>query len=137
MKVVLVTGAAGGIGNALVRVFSDAGYGVIATDLVPHPTDLPCEHYVACDLRRTVEDESFAGGVFSDIRKALDGRPLAALINNAAIQLLAPADTLSRVDWQATLHINLLAPFVWAQAFLPELRSDEHTSELQSLMRIS
>src|SRR3546814_19462308 len=82
MKVVLVTGAAGGIGNALVRVFSDAGYGVIATDLVPHPTDLPCEHYVACDLRRTVEDESFAGGVFSDIRKALDGRPLAALIRS-------------------------------------------------------
>src|SRR3546814_5060522 len=106
MKVVLVTGAAGGIGNALVRVFSDAGYGVIATDLVPHPTDLPCEHYVACDLRRTVEDESFAGGVFSDIRKALDGRPLAALINNAAIHLLAPEDTLSREDctppWTST-----------------------------------
>src|SRR3546814_12120545 len=101
MKVVLVTGAAGGIGNALVRVFSDAGYGVIATDLVTHPTDLPCEHYVACDLRRTVEDESFAGGVFSDIRKALDGRPLAALINHSAIQPLAPVDNPSTEDWQA------------------------------------
>lgn len=123
MKAVLITGAAGGIGSALVRVFSDAGYGVIGTDVVPRPADLPCEHYLACDLRRTVEDESFAGEVFSGIRKALDGSPLAALINNAATQLLGPADTLSRKDWRATLDVNLLAPFFWAQAFLPELEA--------------
>ncbi|MFC3714806.1 SDR family NAD(P)-dependent oxidoreductase [Luteimonas soli] len=123
MKAVLITGAAGGIGSALVRVFSDAGYGVIATDLAARPADLPCEHYFACDLRRTVEDESFASEVFSGMRKVLDGRPLAALINNAAIQLLGPADTLSREDWRATLDVNLLAPFLWAQAFLPELEA--------------
>src|SRR3546814_5594356 len=78
-------------------------YEMRISDLSSDVCSSDLEHYVACDLRRTVEDESFAGGVFSDIRKALDGRPLAALINNAAIQLLAPADTLSREDWQATL----------------------------------
>src|SRR3546814_19720201 len=82
MKAVLITGAAGGIGQALVRVFSGAGYTVIGTDLVASPPDLPCEYYIACDLRRTVVDEAYAKEAFSSIRQALDGRPLAALIRS-------------------------------------------------------
>lgn len=123
MKSVLVTGAAGGIGQALVRAFAEAGYAVVATDRVDAPAELPCEHYIACDLRKTVANESYAEEIFSGIRRVLDGRPLAALINNAAVQILGPADTLSREDWRATLDVNLLAPFIWAQAFLPELES--------------
>jgi NAD(P)-dependent dehydrogenase (short-subunit alcohol dehydrogenase family) len=46
---------------------------------------------------------------------------LSVLINNAAIQILASTDTLSRADWRKTLDVNLLAPFFWTQVFLPEL----------------
>src|SRR3546814_935279 len=127
MKAVLITGAAGGIGQALVRVFSGAGYTVIGTDLVASPPDLPCEYYIACDLRRTVADEAYAKEAFSSIRQALDGRPLAALINNAAVQILGSADALSRENWRSTLDVNLLAPFLWAQAFLPELEAVQGT----------
>src|SRR3546814_1700694 len=35
------------------------------------------------------------------------------------------------------VHISGLWPFVGAAEFLEQLRSEEHTSELQSLMRIS
>src|SRR3546814_3266313 len=93
-KAGLITGAAGGMGQALVRVFSGAGYTVIGTDLVASPPDLPCEYDIACDLRRTVADEAYAKEAFSSIRQALDGRPLAALINNAAVQILESADAL-------------------------------------------
>jgi NAD(P)-dependent dehydrogenase (short-subunit alcohol dehydrogenase family) len=48
---------------------------------------------------------------------------LAGLVNNAALQVLGPAEQLTREDWRATLDVNLLAPFLWAQALLPELEA--------------
>lgn len=123
MKCVVITGAAGGIGQALVRAFAEAGHAVIGTDMVDCTDGLPCEHFIACDLQRTVEDEAYAADVFTRIREALDGRPLTGLINNAAVQILGPVENLDRKAWRTTLDVNLLAPFLWAQALLPELEA--------------
>jgi NAD(P)-dependent dehydrogenase (short-subunit alcohol dehydrogenase family) len=117
----VVTGAAGGIGRAIVREFNAAGYEVIATDRVPKPPDLPCSLYLHADLARTVDDEGYAAELFARIRDHLAGHGLAALINNAAVQILGGADSLTRADWRQTLDVNLLAPFLWTQALLPEL----------------
>jgi NAD(P)-dependent dehydrogenase (short-subunit alcohol dehydrogenase family) len=120
---VLITGASGGIGCALVKTFSETGYAVIATDIVAPQEDLPFTHFVASDLRRTVEDEVYAAATFADIRRCLNGRPLKAFISNAATQILGDVEHLSRLDWRKTMDINLLAPFFWTQAFLPELEA--------------
>ena len=123
MKTVMFTGAAAVIGRALVRAFSDAGYRVLATDRVELATDLACSAYVACDLQRTVADPAYAGQTFARIRELLRGDPLATLVNNAAVQVLGPVESLSREDWRSTLDVNLVAPFLWAQALLPELEA--------------
>lgn len=120
-KTVLVTGAAGGIGRALVLSFRDAGYRVVATDLPEVPSGLPCARYVAADLARFAVDESYADGVLTALRVAMEGAPLDILVNNAAIQILGGADSLSRQDWQTSLNVNLLAPFLLCQALLSEL----------------
>jgi NAD(P)-dependent dehydrogenase (short-subunit alcohol dehydrogenase family) len=120
---VLITGAAGGIGQALVRSFSDGGYDVVATDREPAPADLRCLHYLECDLQAMVEDGQYAAGMIARIRDSLGGRPLQALINNAAVQILAPVEELDRSAWQATLCVNLLAPVFLTQALLPELET--------------
>jgi NAD(P)-dependent dehydrogenase (short-subunit alcohol dehydrogenase family) len=120
---VLITGASGGIGRALVKTFSEAGYVVIATDIVAPQEDPPFTHFVPSDLRRTVEDEVYAAETFADIRRCLNGRPLKALVNNAAIQILGDVEHLSREDWRKTMDVNLLAPFFWTQAFVPELEA--------------
>jgi NAD(P)-dependent dehydrogenase (short-subunit alcohol dehydrogenase family) len=120
---VLITGASGGIGRALVNTFSKAGYAVIATDIGAPQEDLPFTHFVASDLGRTVEDEVYAAATFADIRRCLNGRPLNALICNAATQILGDVEHLSRSDWRKTMDVNLLAPFLWTQAFLPELEA--------------
>lgn len=120
---VVVTGAAGGIGQALVRCFAEAGYSVIATDRCAIPEDLPCRHFVQADLQRTTAESDYAETIFTQIREHLGGRPLKALVNNAAVQVLGPVDKLSREDWRATLDVNLLAPFFWTQTFLPELEA--------------
>src|SRR5690606_12484407 len=79
--------------------------------------------FIPCDLQETVADEALAAGIFARIREALDGRPLAALVNNAAVQALGSTDALDRAAWRATLDVNVLAPFLWTQALLPELEA--------------
>lgn len=123
MGFVIVTGAAGGIGQALTHAFTDAGHSVIGVDQVEKPQNLSVAHYVQCDLARTVEEPGYAEQIFSTIRIALDGQPLDALINNAAVQILGKVEDLHRAAWRQTLDVNLVAPFLWAQAFLPELEA--------------
>src|SRR3546814_6072535 len=91
---IIVTGAAGGIGQALVRGFSEAGYDVIATDRCAAPDDLPYRYFVQADLQRTVAEPDYAEVIFTQIRAHLGDRPLQALINNAAEQILGAADKL-------------------------------------------
>ena len=118
---VIITGANGGIGQALVSIFSQAGYGVIATSASPKREGLPCKHFIQVDLQRSVQDEGYAAQVFSEIRQALDGQLLKGLINNAAVQILGSVEELDRQAWQQTLDVNLLAPFFWTQELLLEL----------------
>lgn len=130
VKACLITGAAGGIGRALARTFSDAGYHVIATDIVELPGEIACASYIPGDLVKFVRDQRYAEGMVQEVRAAISGKHLRVLINNAAVQILGGVDHLSRPDWQTTLDVNLLAPFFLAQAFLPELEapSDEGAS---------
>lgn len=121
----LITGANGGIGQALVKAFNEAGYRVIATDIAPPAAELAGVDFVVADLQQTAEDEAYAGQVFTEIRRCLSGQPLKALINNAAVQILGNTEKLTRQDWRKTLDVNLLAPFFWIQAFLPEMETAE------------
>lgn len=130
----IITGAAGGIGQALVTEFTNSGYRVIATDIVEQPKDLNCDFYIQVDLAKTVEDEAYANEVFKKINATLDGQSLNVLINNAAIQILGSVDNLSREDWHRTLNTNLLAPFIWTQAFLPEL--EKHNGNVVNISSI-
>lgn len=120
---VLVTGATGGIGQALTQAFQDEGYQVISTDLGPRPSQFHCARYIQADLNRVAEDDAAAQHLLSNIRAALKGQGLAALINNAAIQALGATDTISRADWQNSLNVNLTTPFLLTQALLPELEA--------------
>jgi len=119
-KTAIITGAAGGIGRAMVRIFGEAGYRVLATDLMDKPLDLNCEVYVPADLALYATDESYARKIDTVFRNQIDCR-LDVLINNAAIQILGCTDSLTRQDWQTTLSVNTLAPFLLAQSLLPLL----------------
>lgn len=118
----LVTGANGGIGQALCKTFTEEGYDVIATDVHEKPAEsLTFSQYVSIDLNKLVENEAYATDRTNQIKSFLPNGELHALINNAAIQILGGVDSLTRTDWNQTLNINLQAPFLLAQAFIDEL----------------
>ncbi len=125
MRYCLITGSTGGIGLALAGAYSDAGYKVIATDISGQTAMLRCDYYVQADLNRVVNDEIYAQQIFFKIRQCLTDGGLKALVNNAAIQIIGAAESLTRDDWQQTLNVNLLAPFLFAQAFLPDLEREK------------
>jgi NAD(P)-dependent dehydrogenase (short-subunit alcohol dehydrogenase family) len=123
---VLISGAAGGIGAALVDHLSGQGWRVLATD---HPAVCPApEAYAGNHARWLPADLSLlASGGASLEAFALQvvdltrGAPLTAVVHNAALQRLGPFTDLTAADWQATLAINLLAPVAISRRLLGEL----------------
>lgn len=121
-KSVLVTGAAGGIGRALAEAYAQAGWRVIATDL-SETTSSKAHHFIPVDLAAVATNDVALAEFAGRVRAALDGAPLNALVNNAAVQRLGSVGAVAHDDWQRTIDVNLTAPFRLAQALLDELRA--------------
>lgn len=119
--VAIVTGAAGTIGAAICNAFAAAGHAIIAID-IRHPDRLDANTtFVEIDLDSYCRDAAYRDAAGSRLRDAIAGKNVAALINNAAVQILGPADALTAADWNSTLNVNLLAPFLLTQMLLDEL----------------
>lgn len=122
-RAAIITGAAGGIGRALCQAFSEAGYYVIASDREAPGKAVQDFAYVPADLDRFCADAHAREDALMRIRDALTARELAVLINNAALQIVKPAEHLTAEDWSRTFNVNLVAPFLLTQALLPELEA--------------
>ena len=115
-RVVIVTGAAGGIGRALVEIFAGDGDTVVAVDLpgtgvAELAQGLGDGHLgVECDVSR----ESEVLALYRRIDDAF-GR-LDALVNNAAMGPTMTPTVDTSVDlFRKTLSVNLIGPFVMAR----------------------
>jgi NAD(P)-dependent dehydrogenase (short-subunit alcohol dehydrogenase family) len=121
VSAVLITGALGGIGQALCAEFRAASWRVIATDVVVGKCE--CDVFLPLDLRVFKADARLRASFATEVRGALAGEPLQALINNAAVQRLGSTADVTMEDWEATMDVNVTAPFLLTQLFLPELES--------------
>ena len=121
-KFVLITGACGGIGSELVSGFTNAGYKVIATDVVTPPGGTH-HYFVHADLEKIASGSTEElDKLLKNIEQLLDGHGLVALINNAAAQVVKPCLELTLQDWHQTLSINTIAPFWLTQQLFPLLQ---------------
>ncbi len=116
---VLVTGAAGGIGQSICEVFYEAGYKVIGVDRIA-VSDRAYE-MLQFDISTLAEGGQEVTAFCSRVEEICEGR-LNALINNAAVQIVKPIEQITPADWDQTLKTNLLAPFWLVQRFLGLLR---------------
>lgn len=115
-NVVLITGVAGGIGSATARVFHEAGWRVVGTDLRA-VSDLPeWLHFVHNDI----SDPDSLEGIFTEIQ-AKDGR-LDAVVNNAAFQVCKPIVETTAEEWDQVMAANVRSVFLAARYAYPMLR---------------
>lgn len=117
----LITGANGGIGEALCDAFADAGYRVIATDLAGHGTGR-CA-YIPLDLSALPRNSFLQQDFLHRVTTALEDSPLRVCVNNAATQILAHLDQVADDDFQRTFDVNVFAPLVLARLLRPRLET--------------
>jgi D-threitol dehydrogenase (NAD+) len=114
-KVAVVTGAASGIGAAIVDAFASKGAHIVLLDVnqeAAHKKAQTLSNAVAisCDVTKPDSiDAAVAGAI------AAMGR-IDILVNSAGIVDLAPCEDLTLASWQRTLDINLTGSFLMAQA---------------------
>jgi NAD(P)-dependent dehydrogenase (short-subunit alcohol dehydrogenase family) len=106
-RVIVVTGAGGGIGRGVATRLSQAGAEVVAHTR-SSPVDLTDRDggpipVVAADLT-TVDGPADLVAATLELRGRIDG-----LVNNAAIQTLAPLADLADADWRAMIDTDLTA----------------------------
>jgi NAD(P)-dependent dehydrogenase (short-subunit alcohol dehydrogenase family) len=109
-KIVLVTGAAGAIGAAVVAAIRAAGGKAIATDLDERGADAPLD----------VTAEANWQGVTDDIEQT-HGR-LDGLVNAAGIAVVGSVEKLDFATWRRVLSVNLDGAFLGCKYAFPLLR---------------
>ncbi|NPA92915.1 MAG: SDR family oxidoreductase [Chloroflexi bacterium] len=131
-RTVLITGAAGGIGRAIVARFVEAGWEVIGWDKAPQPADFPAQaHYQQVNLADPAAIET-AG------KKVRAAHPkLHAVVNNAALQIAKPLLETSVEEWDAVHAVNLRAAFLVSKTLFPALRAAGEAGEGAAVVHVS
>jgi glucose 1-dehydrogenase len=113
-RTVLITGAAGGIGRATVRVFSQSGWRVIAVDRAPFADPFPKDSLF---IQADISDPKDLEEIFNQAKAFTQG--LDALVNNAAVQISKPLLETSVEEWDAVMASNLRSVFLGAKLAHP------------------
>lgn len=119
----IITGAAGGIGQALIAAFEGVGWHVVSTDIVP----MERASHVVGDLQVLSDPTCSAARLFLQALASQTRGSAKAIVANAAYQCVKPMETVVPEDWQRTLAVNVLSPFWLTHAFLAELERNAGT----------
>ena len=121
-KNILVTGAAGGIGRAICQALTAAGARVVATDLVADGAGIECTRYVQHDVSSAEAWAAVAESVASTEAR------LDALVNNAAISVVASIEATTLEQWREVQSVNVESVLLGTQAMLPLLKAAAKTN---------
>ena len=121
-KVVLVTGAASGMGLAFARRFAVAGAALALADLDAERLNAAARALgakalpVAADVARVADCAAMVAATIARF-----GR-LDLLVNSAGIWVEGPAEEMTEAEWDRCLDINLKGTFFACRHAIPELR---------------
>jgi NAD(P)-dependent dehydrogenase (short-subunit alcohol dehydrogenase family) len=120
-QVVVVTGAAKGIGLACAQAFSREGARVVMLDVDESARSiaegLPASRFCRCDVSNSqAVNETFAG-ILAEVGL------VSVLVNNAGIQTYASVTDTTEEHWDRVMNVNLKSAFLCARAAIPSMQA--------------
>jgi glucose 1-dehydrogenase len=116
-RTMLITGAAGGIGRATVKLFAELGWRVIGVDRNEFGDSFPVEGlYIQADISDPGVLETIYQEVH-DFTSVLD-----AVVHNAAVQIAKPLVETTAEEWDLVMASNLRSVFLGAKLAYPLLK---------------
>lgn len=115
-KVVLITGASSGIGEAAAEMFIQQGAIVISADIVYKTVNSSSEMFIELD----VSDESAWVNAIDMIKNKY--HRLNVLVNNAGLATSGSVLTTSLQDWRRIMSVNLDGVFLGTKHSMPLMR---------------
>jgi len=128
-KVAIITGAAGGMGEAEARLFAAEGARVLLTDVDESRLKIIVEQITAQGYTAAylVQDVASEIGWEQVITRAIElfGK-IDVLVNNAGItgRLLAPFEQRTLEEFNKVISVNLASQFLGTKAVLPHMRKN-------------
>lgn len=113
---ILITGAGGGLGGAVVKLFAERGWQVFAADLTPPPAAPGIT-----PLTMDVTDSASVHAAVKEISEQVDG--LGAVVNFAGILDLGPMMEITAERFSRTFEINVVGTHRVNRAVLPLIRA--------------
>jgi NAD(P)-dependent dehydrogenase (short-subunit alcohol dehydrogenase family) len=118
-KVILITGATGGLGSEMVKHFEKQDVKLALHTFQQEPFDVACEHaWFKADLRDENQVKNLIASILANF-----GR-VDVLINNAGISKNGMSWKLAPADFHEVIAVNLTAPFLLCQGVIPSMRSN-------------
>ena len=120
---VLVTGSNGGVGSSIVVECRAEGLGVIGLDRNPDCNS--CDGFIHLDAEAVVNNPRSLKELQKQLKIQIGEQHLVGLVNNAAVQVVKPAVSLSAADMQESFKVNVVFPLLISQLAAPYL-SETH-----------
>lgn len=142
MKLVIITGASGGIGQAISLVLARDGYDLLLVGrneikLMALQEELkrsfPANSFFTA--RVDVQSSEAIHALFK--RKDIPFTSLYGLVNNAGIAIGGDIFTLREEDWDADISVNLKAPFLFSQHVVRVMRDHNKKGSIVNIASLA
>lgn len=126
MKSVVITGVSTGIGWGATKILVNQGIRVFGSVRKTEDAERLQAEFgnLFIPLLFDVTDSNAVRAAAQQVRNRLNGETLLGLVNNAGIAVGGPLMHQSVEEYRLQLEVNLVAPLVVTQAFLPLLGTD-------------
>lgn len=125
MRNILVTGAGGGLGSAMVKKFVEEGDYVFAADLNLENAQTVAQIYPG-KVEALELDVSNSDSVKSVIDYICKENELHVLVNNAGIQYRAKIEDFPEEKWDLLQNVMLKGPFLMTKYVFPYMKKQQH-----------
>jgi NAD(P)-dependent dehydrogenase (short-subunit alcohol dehydrogenase family) len=128
-NIIILTGGSRGIGHATSKKFWEEGWRVITCSRTEVAPQCPWEKNKTDHFQIDLEDLDDLRKKVKDLQALLKGKPVKALINNAAISPKSEKNNRLNFDetdinlWQKVFNVNFFSPIILSKSLIPNLQS--------------